>query len=87
MAWRGESNYLYSKHTSAYFRTEHFFPPILNREMFENWKKAGARSLRKVARERAKQILAEHEPEPLDPEIENAVQEIVQDIEQREMKG
>ena len=87
LAWRGESNYLYSKHTSAYFRTEHFFPPILSREMFENWKKAGGRSLRKVARERAKQILAEHEPEPLDSDIEKAVQEIVRDIEQRELKS
>ena len=87
LAWRGISNYLYSKHTATFCRTEHYFPPLLDREMYENWKKAGARSLREAARERAKQILAEHEPESLDPDIEKAVQEIVRDIELRDLKG
>jgi len=63
---------------------ETYLPEVFNRDLMEGWKKKGSRSVRQVAQERAKQILKDHEPEPLDKDIEQAVVEIIKDIENRE---
>ena len=63
-------NYLTQAHTASRFRQEHFIPNLLTREPYETWKKAGARSALDRARERARQILAEHQPRQLDPALE-----------------
>jgi trimethylamine:corrinoid methyltransferase-like protein len=48
--------------------------------------KAGAKDIRTVAREKAKQILKEHHPQPLDRTIRQELLVIVKDVEKREMK-
>jgi len=78
-------NFLFSEHTRQYFKKELYFPEIFNRDLYEGWKKSGARSVREVAREKAKKILSEHEPAPLDKDIESNVRSIIREIEQRDM--
>ena len=79
-------NFLFSKHTREHFLKERYQPDVFNRDLREGWVKKGSKSVRQVARERAKRILNEHEPEPLDKDIEKDVLEIIRDIERRELK-
>ncbi|MBN2386474.1 MAG: trimethylamine methyltransferase family protein [Anaerolineales bacterium] len=62
-------NFITEKHTMQNFRQEHFIPQLLVREPYEAWEKAGAKSALERARERARQLLADHQPAVLDPSI------------------
>jgi len=79
-------NFLFSEHTRKHFKKETYLPEVFNRDLMEGWKKKGSRSVREVARERAKQILKDHEPAPLDKDTEQAIVEIIRDIETRDLK-
>ena len=52
-----------------------------------DWKKSGGKVIREEARKRAKEILASHEPEPVDPTIWREIEPIVKDVEKRELGG
>jgi trimethylamine--corrinoid protein Co-methyltransferase len=65
-----DGNYLSQPHTARAFRQEHFIPSLLPREPYETWKKSGARSALDRAKERVRQILADHQPRELNPEME-----------------
>ncbi len=78
-------NFLYSEHTRTHFKS-HYYPSVFNRELWEGWRRKGSMSVRKVARERIKQLLNEYSPEPLDQDIEKEIQDIVKFIEKRDMK-
>jgi len=77
-------HYLAQRHTLEYFRKEHYLPTIINREKREIWEKAGSKDLREVAREEANRILKEHQPEPLDRDVEEELKKIVKAVEKRE---
>jgi len=61
-------SYFGEKHTVRHFR-ENWFPALMNRNNYEQWMAAGGLSLGDKANQRVRQILQEHEPEPLPPEI------------------
>ena len=63
-------SYMPEEHTVRHFRREHYIPRLLPREPFETWQKEGARSALDRARERAREILARHQPRALDPALE-----------------
>jgi trimethylamine--corrinoid protein Co-methyltransferase len=63
-------NYITEKHTLQNYRKEHFLPQLLVREPYEAWEKAGAPSALDNARQKARQLLADHKPVELDPAIE-----------------
>ncbi len=67
-------NYLAEKHTASHFRKEHFRPDLFVRDPYETWEKAGGKLAIDLARERAHQILAEHQPRQLDPRVEQELQ-------------
>jgi len=71
-------NFLSEKHTLKNLRKEIFIP-----EIFE---KAKLQDILLAARERAKQILATHKPEPLDKKIQEQLRKIIKDAWQREKK-
>jgi len=77
-------HYLDKRHTLEHLRKEHYTPIIINRERRERWERAGSRDLWKVAREEARRILKEHQPEPLDREIEEELKKIIREVEKRE---
>ncbi len=68
-------NYLDQMHTVSHFRREHFIPRLLPRESYEAWEKAGSPSALDHARERVREILANHQPRELDPAVEAVLDE------------
>jgi trimethylamine--corrinoid protein Co-methyltransferase len=67
-------HFMEQEHTLRYMR-EIWQPALLDRMPAEAWERAGRPSARDRARERARQILATHEPEPLpcEPQIREII--------------
>jgi trimethylamine--corrinoid protein Co-methyltransferase len=70
-------------HTLRRFRQELFVPDLIDRQNREAWQAAGAPSMAARARERTRQILAEHQPIPLADGVIAQIDEIVQEAEAR----
>jgi trimethylamine--corrinoid protein Co-methyltransferase len=68
------SNYITEKHTMQNFRKEHYLPKFMVRQPYESWVAEGAKSAMDNAREKAKDILAKHQPRVLDPAIEQELE-------------
>jgi trimethylamine--corrinoid protein Co-methyltransferase len=67
-------NYITQKHTQQNFRKEHFIPKLLPRMPYETWVREGSKTTLDLAREKARQILAKHQPRQLDPAIEEELE-------------
>ncbi|MBN1667063.1 MAG: trimethylamine methyltransferase family protein [Anaerolineales bacterium] len=78
-------NYLAEMHTASRFRQELFIPKYLSREPYGTWEKQGSQLALDNARERARQILAEHQPRQLDSGLEHALAEFRQQVAQRDL--
>ncbi len=72
-----DGHYLAEKHTLLHFKEEHFFPELVDRSSYDAWRKSGAKSLVKRAKEKAEEILKEHQPTPLDKDVQKEIQEII----------
>ncbi len=79
-------HYLDQAHTVRHFRREHFVPRLLVREPYETWEKEGRATAIERARQRALEILAGHQPRPLDPAREKGLLEYVEVIRNRPME-
>lgn len=75
-----QASFLSSPFTLKMFRKEHFIPALLDRRSREAWEKAGGKDLATVAREKAKAILKEHEPEPIDRDIAAEVDRFIAEV-------
>lgn len=62
-------NYITQKHTLKYMRTEQLTAELMDRSTRDNWEKGGKKELVDVARKKARKILAEHQPAPLDDKV------------------
>jgi len=80
-------NFLADKHTSEWFRKEHYYSKLGDRRSRVDWENSGSKNIREQARDRAREILANHEPEPIDPTIWREIERIIADIDERESKG
>ena len=65
-----DGTYITERHTTKHFRSELFMPKLLPREPIETWERGGSRLALDLAKERAREILAKHQPYPLDPAVE-----------------
>ena len=72
-----QGNYLTHDHTLKHFRHEFWFLGLLDRNNYDTWRRAGGRSLAEKAHQRAKEILGEHRPEPLDKTVAGAIEAIL----------
>jgi len=79
-------HYLSEPHTLRLIRNEHYIPTITDRRDFESWFKDGAKELRHKAQAKVKEILAKHKVPPLEQDIKSELQEIVKEVEARELK-
>ena len=70
-------HFLASPHTLHHMR-ERWTPHLFGQETWEEWEAAGRPSARERAHERVKQILAEHEPEPLPDDVAAELDRIVE---------
>ena len=73
-----EINFLEHKHTRKHLRAGELWKPIISqRQTFEEWEAKGCRRFENVARDRAKELLAVHEVEPLSPEVDAELDKII----------
>jgi len=79
-------SYITEKHTASFFRKELFIPKILPREPFEAWEKEGKKSALDFARQRAREILAKHQPRTLDPALEHDLEAFRQSVANRALE-
>jgi trimethylamine--corrinoid protein Co-methyltransferase len=69
-------HYLMDEHTLRHMRTEHYYPStVFDRKGREMWEEAGGTDAWARAKEIARRILAEHQPEPLAPDIDAWIRE------------
>ncbi|MGQ9682273.1 MAG: trimethylamine methyltransferase family protein [Anaerolineae bacterium] len=78
-------SYMAEEHTARHFRQEHYQPRLLPREPLETWTKEGSRSALDRARERARQILARHQPRVLDVALERELEAYRQHVAARSL--
>jgi trimethylamine--corrinoid protein Co-methyltransferase len=71
-------NYLTESHTRQHFRQEHYMPQLLVREGYDAWEKEGSRTALDRARERVHEILDNHQPVDMDPQVEAGLQEYLE---------
>jgi trimethylamine--corrinoid protein Co-methyltransferase len=76
-------NYLAEEHTVRRFRQEHYIPTLLPREPYDAWEEAGGRTALDHAKDRVRQVLANHQPRELDRALEQALAEFRQMIARR----
>lgn len=69
-------HFLGQKHTLAHFR-ERWMSRLSDTSNFETWEKKGSKSMDKVAKEKVKEILATHKPEPIPEEVEREISQIL----------
>lgn len=75
----GDGNFLGEKHTRKHLRSgqEIWKPFICQRAPYETWETGGMKRLEQVANEKAKEILATHEIEPLSKEVDAELDKII----------
>jgi trimethylamine:corrinoid methyltransferase-like protein len=64
-------------------RREHFIPKLFDTQPYDSWVKTGSKEIREKAREEIKRILKEHQPPPLDEELEQKLWKYVKETEMR----
>ncbi len=63
-------------HTHRHFR-DNFFSELIDRDTYSGWEKAGSTTIFERTRTKTQQVLETHQPEPLAPEREEALDDIV----------
>jgi trimethylamine---corrinoid protein Co-methyltransferase len=71
-----EDHYMVEPHTIAHLR-EMWQPSVMNRSTYEKWLADGKKDALETAREKARQILLTHQPEPLEAGLEEEIEEII----------
>ncbi len=69
-------SYITEHHTMEHFRSQMHFTNLFNRNNYQNWQAAGARTLGESANALLKEILKWHEVPPLAPDVEKAIKNI-----------
>jgi len=74
------------KHTLKHIDKERYVPKISDKTSRDVWEKAGSKNLRQVAKERVKEILAKHVPEPPPSDILKELEKKAEEIKKRILK-
>ena len=76
-------NYLAQRHTRRHMRRR-WVPKLVDRRPYSVWEANGRQGARERARQRAREILATHQPPPLEPKLRAELQRIIQTVESGE---
>jgi len=79
-------HYLAEKHTLNNFLKEHWVPKISDRKPYDTWEKTGAKDIVKVAKEKVKEILATHRPEPIPKDVQKEISQILKRYEKEVLR-
>jgi trimethylamine--corrinoid protein Co-methyltransferase len=77
-----KGNFLGLRHTLDHILPEHYIPTLFDRSPRETWEANGGKDIREAAREKAREILLTHTPEPLPPETEAELNSILREAEE-----
>lgn len=77
------NHYLRQPHTRRYYKTEYFYPKLLDRQDFENWEASGSLTMKQRTVARVRDILATHKAAPLKPETEKVIRKVLEEAEDR----
>lgn len=75
----GEGNYLAEEHTFNHFRTELWFPELLDRNYWEGWLNLEHKDMMSRCRATKERLLAEHEPVPMPEDVRKDVDALLMD--------
>lgn len=73
-------NFLLDEHTRKYLRGEHYAPVLIKPKTRDNWITDGSKGIVERAKERVREILNEHQPEPLDKEVAADLAKMIESI-------
>lgn len=76
-------HYLTQEHTRQHFRTELWFPTLMDRQMRRGWEADGKKTMAQRVRVKVVDILERHEPMPIPAEVEAGLKEIVAQADER----
>ncbi|RME48681.1 MAG: trimethylamine methyltransferase [Caldilineae bacterium] len=76
-------HYLYEPHTHRHYKTEFWYPNLCDRRNFEEWNDFGRTTMRQRVIERTREIIATHQPAPIKPETERAIEAVLAAAEER----
>ncbi len=76
-----EGHFMAEKHTLKHAK-DVWAPLITDPRSHQAWKKEGGKSVVEVAREKVREILATHEPEPLDEDVKRELERIIKEGEE-----
>lgn len=77
-------NYLTHSSTLNHF-SELIQPRLMNRENYDNWSTKGRTDVHERARERARELLENHQPKPISEQAQKEIHEIIRETE-KELK-
>ncbi|MBC8462305.1 MAG: trimethylamine methyltransferase family protein [Deltaproteobacteria bacterium] len=75
-------NFMGLRHTLDHIPSEHYLPRLFDRRTYDTWEANGARDIREVARDKAREILGTHRVEPLPGEVQEQLQAIIKNAEE-----
>jgi trimethylamine--corrinoid protein Co-methyltransferase len=76
-------HYLTQEHTRQHFRSETWFPTLIDRQMRRAWEAGGRKTMGDRVRAKVLHILEHHEPLPIPAEVEGRLKQIVARAEER----
>jgi trimethylamine--corrinoid protein Co-methyltransferase len=79
-------NYLAEEHTFNHFRTELWFPELLDRNYWEGWLRLEHKDMRSRCREMKDRLLREHTPAPLPDDVLRDVDKLLADARRHLLK-
>jgi trimethylamine--corrinoid protein Co-methyltransferase len=78
-------NFLSQRHTLEHFESEHFITRLFDTQPYDKWLRNGSKDIAKVASKEVKRILIEHQPPPLEKQLQEKLEEYVRHVEKREL--
>ena len=76
-------HYLKQKHTRRYYKSEFWYPNLVDRQDFENWAMTGRLTMKDRTIARVRDILATHQPSSIKPETEKVIEKVLAEAEER----
>ncbi|MDO0825987.1 trimethylamine methyltransferase family protein, partial [Desulfosporosinus nitroreducens] len=80
-------HFLSEAHTMKHFKTETYYPSLIDRQRYESWLESGSKTLFERANEKVKDIIENYEPDPLPKDVQQKIRAIVERSEQKIVKS
>jgi trimethylamine--corrinoid protein Co-methyltransferase len=73
-------SYLNKRHTINYWKKENYIPRLSSRISHPKWKEEGSKNITDLAKEKVREILKNHVPVPLAPEVDKELDNILKAV-------